>query len=136
MEILKKHEKAIIAIETAWNNGFRLVPSGDMVNIQPMRKDLGPDQVKLISQMLKQNKESIKAVTSDGKGIRETLCNAQETLLRDNGVFLDNLDAWDRLEKAYRMVFPDDASCINGEKGCQDTAIVRCKACEGVNRGV
>ena len=34
------------------------------------------------------------------------------------------------------MVFLDDASCINGKKGCQDAAIVRCKACEGVNRGV
>ena len=136
MENLKKHETGVLAIETAWKNGLRLVPDGDMIDIKPMSTDLDPEQSKLIKQMLKQNKENLRAITSNAKGIRETLCDAQETLLRDNAVFLDNLEAWDRLEKAYRMVFLDDVACINGDKGCKDIAIVRCKACEGVKRGV
>ena len=137
MEILTKHEKGILAIEAAWNNDLRLVPAGDMVDIQPMRKDIDPAQSKLIKQMLKQNKESIKAITSDSKGIRETLCKAQEALSKDNSVFLVSLDLWDRLEKTYRAVFPDDSSCINGEKGCPDHAVFNCTACvKGVKDGV
>ena len=136
METLKTHETGVLAIETAWKNGLRLVPAGNMIDIEAMSTDLDPEQSRLIKQMLKQNKESLRAITSNAKGIRKTLCDAQETLLRDNAVFFDNIAAWDRLEKAYRMVFLDDASCINGKKGCRDTAIVRCKACEGVNRGV
>jgi hypothetical protein len=136
MEILKQQEKGIIAIETAWLNGLRLVPAGDMVDIQPMKNDLDPEQVKLIKQMLKQNAGSIKAITKDAKGIRDTLCKAQETLSKDNSMFLVSLDLWDRLEKAYRAVFPNDSACINGEKGCLDEAIVRCKSCEGVKNGI
>jgi len=136
MEILKALEKGIIGIETAYKNGLRLVAAGSEIDIKPMSKDYDRTQVKLIVQMLQQSSESVKAITADAESIRETLCASQETLLRDNDAFLVSLDLWDRLEKAYRMVFPDDASCINGEKGCQDTAIVRCKACEGVKDGV
>jgi len=136
MEILKALEKGIIGIETAYKNGLRLVAAGSEIDIKPMSKDYDRTQVKLIVQMLQQSSESVKAITADAESIRETLCASQETLLRDNDAFLVSLDLWDRLEKAYRMVFPDDASCINGKKGCRDTAIVRCKACEGVKDGV
>ena len=136
MEILKALEKGIIGIETAYKNGLRLVAAGSEIDIKPMSKDYDRTQVKLIVQMLQQSSESVKAITADAESIRETLCASQETLSRDNDAFLVSLDLWDRLEKAYRMVFPDDASCINGKKGCRDTAIVRCKACEGVKDGV
>ena len=136
MEILKALEKGIIGIETAYKNGLRLVAAGSEIDIKPMSKDYDRAQAKLIVQMLQQSSESVKAITADAESIRETLRASQETLLRDNDEFLVNLDLWDRLEKAYRMVFLDDASCINGKKGCRDTAIVRCKACEGVKDGV
>ena len=136
MEILKQQEKGIIAIETAWLNGLRLVASGDMVDIERMRDDLDPAAVKFTKELLMKNKESIKAITKDAKGIRDTLCKAQETLSKDNSMFLVSLDLWDRLEKAYRAVFPNDSACINGEKGCLDEAIVRCKSCEGVKNGI
>ena len=136
MEILKQQEKGIIAIETAWLNGLRLVASVDMVDIERMRDDLDPAAVKFTKELLMKNKESIKAITKDAKGIRDTLCKAQETLSKDNSMFLVSLDLWDRLEKAYRAVFPNDSACINGEKGCLDEAIVRCKSCEGVKNGI
>ena len=136
MEILKQQEKGIIAIATAWLNGLRLVASGDMVDIERMRDDLDPAAVKFTKELLMKNKESIKAITKAAKGIRDTLCKAQETLSKDNSMFLVSLDLWDRLEKAYRAVFPNDSACINGEKGCLDEAIVRCKSCEGVKNGI
>ena len=136
MEILKALEKGIIGIETAYKNGLRLVAAGSEIDIKPMSKDYDRTQVKLIVQMLQQSSESVKAITADAESIRETLRASQETLLLDNDAFLVSLDLWDRLEKAYRMVFPDDSACIAGERGCLDNAIVRCKACEGVKDGV
>ena len=136
MEILKALEKGIIGIETAYKNGLRLVAAGSEIDIKPMSKDYDREQAKLIVQMLQQSSESVKAITADAESIRKTLRASQETLLRDNDEFLVNLDLWDRLEKAYRMVFPDDSACIAGERGCLDNAIVRCKACEGVKDGV
>ena len=136
MEILKALETGIIGIETAYKNGLRLVAAGSEIDIKPMSKDYDREQAKLIVQMLQQISESVKAITADAESIRETLRASQETLLRDNDAFLVSLDLWDRLEKAYRMVFPDDSACIAGERGCLDNAIVRCKACEGVKEGV
>ena len=136
MEILKALETGIIGIETAYKNGLRLVAAGSEIDIKPMSKDYDREQAKLIVQMLQQSSESVKAITADAESIRKTLRASQETLLRDNDEFLVNLDLWDRLEKAYRMVFPDDSACIAGERGCLDNAIVRCKACEGVKDGV
>ena len=136
MEILKALEKGIIGIETAYKNGLRLVAAGPEIDIKPMSKDYDREQAKLIVQMLQQSSESVKAITADAESIRKTLRASQETLLRDNDEFLVNLDLWDRLEKAYRMVFPDDSACIAGERGCLDNALVRCKACEGVKDGV
>ena len=136
MEILKALEKGIIGIETAYKNGLRLVAAGPEIDIKPMSKDYDREQAKLIVQMLQQSSESVKAITADAESIRKTLRASQETLLRDNDEFLVNLDLWDRLEKAYRMVFPGDSACIAGERGCLDNALVRCKACEGVKDGV
>ena len=136
MEILKALETGIIGIETAYKNGLRLVAAGSEIDIKPMSKDYDREQAKLIVQMLQQSSESVKAITADAESIRKTLRASQETLLRDNDEFLVSLDLWDRLEKAYRMVFPDDSACIAGERGCLDNAIVRCKACEGVKDGV
>ena len=136
MEILKALETGIIGIETAYKNGLRLVAAGSEIDIKPMSQNYDREQAKLIVQMLQQSSESVKAITADAESIRETLCASQETLLRDNDAFLVSLDLWDRLEKAYRMVFPDDSACIAGERGCLDNAIVRCKACEGVKDGV
>ena len=136
MEILKALENGIIGIETAYKNGLRLVAAGSEIDIKPMSQDYDRAQAKLIVQMLQQSSESVKAITADAESIRETLRASQETLLRDNDEFLVNLDLWDRLEKAYRMVFPDDSACIAGERGCLDNALVRCKACEGVKDGV
>ena len=136
MEILKALENGIIGIETAYKNGLRLVAAGSEIDIKPMSQNYDRAQAKLIVQMLQQSSESVKAITADAESIRKTLRASQETLLRDNDEFLVNLDLWDRLEKAYRMVFPDDSACIAGERGCLDNALVRCKACEGVKDGV
>ena len=135
MEILKALETGIIGIETAYKNGLRLVAAGSEIDIKPMSKDYDREQAKLIVQMLQQSSESVKAITADAESIRKTLRASQETLLRDNDEFLVNLDLWDRLEKAYRMVFPGELSCIVGDGGCLAGAVVRCKACEGVRDG-
>lgn len=42
---------------------------------------------------------------------------------------LSNLDLWDRLEKMYRQIVPEDNKCIN-DSGCDEEVLVNCKACE------
>jgi len=140
MDSLKNHEQAIVTIETLKNNGFTLVPliiDGEhRIKMTATRAGIDPDDRELMRTVLLRNKPTVEAVTTNAEGIRDTLCNAQETLSRENREFLDSMDLWVRLEEAFRSVFPGDTSCINGEKGCPDDAIANCTACVGVKNGV
>ena len=141
MDSLKNHEQAIVTIETLRNNGFTLTPliiDGEhRIKMTAMRDGIAPDDRELMRTVLLRNKPTVEAVTTNAEGIRDTLCNAQETLSKENREFLDSMDLWVRLEEAFRSVFPDDTSCINGEKGCPDDAIANCTACaRGVKNGI
>ena len=140
MDSLKNHEQAIITIETLRNNGFNLVPliiDGEhRIKMTAMKAGIDPGDRELMRTVLLRNKPTVEAITTNAEGIRETLCSSQETLSRENHEFLDSMDLWVRLEEAFRAVFPDDISCINGEKGCPDDAIANCTACVGVKNGV
>ena len=135
MDSLKNHEQAIITIETLRKNGFTLVPliiNGEhRIKMTATRAGIDPDDRELMRTVLIRNKPTVEAITTNAEGIRETLCAAQETLSLYNNEFLDSMDLWVRLEEAFRAVFPDDTSCINGEKGCPDDAIANCTACMG-----
>ena len=124
-------------IETARKNNLRVVPrdNGEKVGLVPMNgksSDMTPEekeQSKVVLAILIQHKEAIKNITFDPEATRKTLCAAQEALSEDNRVFLVNLDLVDRLERAYRIVFPEISECIHGEKGCPEDSIVFCTAC-------
>lgn len=87
------------------------------------------EQSKVVLAILRQHKEAIKAITFDPEATRKTLCEAQEALSEANAYVMTHLDLVDRLEKAYRIVFPEISECIHGEKGCPEDSIVFCTAC-------
>ena len=129
---LKDLEKGLECVELAHKNGLLIVPDGKGIGIKrdPEAKDHNQDEVKLVVEILKRNRDDILAVTEDPKRLLEMLSKAQERMSEANRWLLTHIDLWDRLEKAYRVLFPDAEGCVRGEK-CLDDAVVRCKACEG-----
>ena len=65
---------------------------------------------------------------ADPKSIKETLATVQKRMVNGQKYVTDNIDLWDRLEKMYRKIAPEDTECINGE-GCSEEVLVNCKAC-------
>ena len=129
---LRSLEKGIEVIEMAHNNGLRLVPNGDKLQLQknPDAVDYDKHEATTAAAIVKHNSESILAITADQDGTRELLAQSQRRMAEENERFLIDLDLWDRLEKAYRALF-GGTECVMGAAGCQDLAVVRCKACEG-----
>jgi hypothetical protein len=134
---LEQYDLALQCIETARKNNLRVVPrdNGEKVVLVPMNgkaSDMTPEekeQSKTVLAILRQHKESIKAITFDPETTRKTLCDAQEALSEANTYVMTHLDLVDRLEKAYRIVFPEISECIHGEKGCPEDSVVLCTAC-------
>lgn len=157
LEVLKGHADAIKAMEDAALNGVRLIPDNsdkDNPMVTP-DTDLDPGSavVQSIVAVLASKADNIKAITRNPNGLRETLCNAQAAMSKENHGFLVGLGLWTRLEKTYRSLFTSDTACIHGDKGCPDhyeltdaeqrggdeptsAGVVLCTACKGVKNGV
>ena len=136
METLKRYEMGIACIEAATKNGLRFIGSGPDLSItkrMPEIQGYDKEAARLVVDMLKQHREEIKEITSDSEAMRKTLQNGQEALSEAFSHAEVLLDLFDRLEKAYRVVFPEISGCINGEKGCPEGAVVSCTACSGVS---
>jgi len=136
MESLKEYEMGIEAIELATRNGLKFLPSGSDLSIVKQSPEIpgyDRDTAKLVVKMLRNQRENIKAITSDPEGLRKTLQKGQEALSQAYTSAEILLDLFDRLEKAYRVVYPDLKGCIHGEKGCPKEAIVNCTACSEVS---
>jgi hypothetical protein len=129
MATLEEYEIGLICIETAMENGLQLIPKGNEVKMELTDSKADQGQVKLVVDMLKANKSEVLRITSDPIAIRKALCEAQQALSEHNSEVMVLLDRLDRLEKAYRQVFPDDIACINGAAGCPEDSIVFCSAC-------
>ena len=136
METLNGYETAITCIETVDKNGLMFITSGQDLSIAKRSPEIpGYDKeaAKLVVSMVKQHKEAIKALTSDPESIRKTLQNGQIALSEAFNHANTLLDLFDRLEKAYRLVFPDVKACIHDKPGCPKDSIVLCTACSGVS---
>ena len=133
---LKDLEKGLECVELAQKNGLLIVPDGNELGIKrdPDAASHDEDEVKLAVEILKRNRGDILTVTEDPERLRQPLSKAQERMVEANRWLLIHIDLWDRLEKAYRILFPDAEDCIRGET-CLDDAVVRCKACEGEANG-
>jgi hypothetical protein len=135
-ETLESYAIGIACIETATRNGLQLLTSGSELSVTKSMPDIpgyDNESAKLVVKMLRQRKEEIKAITSDQEATRKTLCEGQQALSDAFAHAETLLDLFDRLEKAYRIVFPGTTACIHGEKGCPEGSIVFCTACTGVS---
>jgi hypothetical protein len=133
---LAQYEKGIQLIELATRNGLELIPSGTQLGIRPHEPQVpGYDEqaADIVITLIKRERDHVKAITSDPESMREALCKGQEALSDafKHGETL--LDLFDRLEKAYRIVFPGFESCIHGDSGCPRDSVVLCTACS--NKG-
>ena len=133
---LRDLEKGLECVELAQKNGLLVVPDGKGIGIKrdPEAESSSQDDAKLVVEMLKNNRDDILTVTEDPERLRQTLSKAQERMSEANRWLLTHIDLFDRLEKAYRVLFPDAEGCVRGEK-CLDDAIVRCRACQGETNG-
>ena len=132
---LKQIETGLHLYETVRLNGFTIIPDGADLGVKPP-DTIDPDQREIIIQMLKNNKQDLVALTADLPGIRAMLAATQERMIHAHEWLMDHLDLWDRLEKLYREIAPQDTECIHApEQFCSEAAIVNCKACEGRHDG-
>jgi hypothetical protein len=133
---LKDLEKGLECVELAQRNGLLIMPDGKGIGIKrdPEAEASNQDDAKLVVEILKNNRDDILTVSEDPERLRQTLSKAQERMIEANRWLLTHMDLWDRLEKAYRMLFPDAEGCVMGTT-CLDDAVVRCKACQGETNG-
>ena len=129
METLERYDVGLVCIETALRNKLKLVPSGSEIDIKPAAPDYDREQAALIVRMLQAKRVEVVGITSDPDGVRMALCEAQQALSDINNQCNLLLDRLDRLEKAYRAIFPSITACINGEQGCPEDAVVLCATC-------
>mgnify|MGYP005813998773 CR=1 FL=1 len=130
-------EKGISLIEMAHTSGLRLIPGDGGLKLKqdPDAVNYDKHQATTTAAILKQNSKDILAITTDPDGTRERLVQSQLRMMAAHEWLMTHLDLWDRLEKAYRAVF-STTECVMGADGCQEAAVVRCRACErGVPNG-
>jgi hypothetical protein len=133
---LMDYEAGINAIETATRNGIQLLPSGSELSAAKRMPEIpgyDNESAKVVMGILKRRKEEIKAITSDQEATRKALCKGQQALLEAYNHAGVQLDLFDRLERAFRVVFPGTKACIHGEKGCPEESIAFCSACTRVS---
>ena len=134
---LRPLEKGIELVEMAYTNGLRLIPEGGETKLRkiPDASGYNEEQAKVVVGMLKQNKQAVLDITADPNQTQKLLAQSQLRMINAHEWLMTHLDLWDRLEKAYRALF-ETTECVMGADGCQEAAVVRCRACErGVPNG-
>ena len=128
---LRDLEKGLKCIELARRNGLLVVPRGTELSVKRDTEftDYDDAEATTVFEMLKSNRNDILSVTADPERLRQTLSEAQERMAEANRWLLTHIDLWDRLEKAYRALFPGAEVCVRGTT-CLDDAVVRCRVCE------
>jgi hypothetical protein len=125
---LREMKDALIAIEAAHHDGLRLIPKGNGISVIPADTGYNADEAKIGFALLKKRQESVVGLINE---MPQTLSETQGRMVVAYDWLMDHLDLWDRMEKAYRLIYPEDDTCIRGDAGCLPNAIVCCKKCEG-----
>lgn len=125
---LAEMEPGIRMIETAYQNGLKLVIEGGKVDIAPASNDIDMEQAALVAKILQRNSAAISHIAGDQEKTRALLAETQKTLAEVYWWWSQALDLWDRMEKSYRKIFTDDQRCVAGET-CIEDAVVSCTTC-------
>ena len=128
LEDLRKVETLIGLYEHIQQQGFNLRTNGDMLTIDPP-KNVTKEQSEQITTIVKANKANFISLIGDPESMKANLTRIQKRMVQGQKYVLYNLDLWDRLEKMYRQIVPEDNKCIN-DSGCDEEVLVNCKACE------
>jgi|TARA_Y100000034_G_scaffold28430_1_gene34186 hypothetical protein len=131
-EGIRSFERGVEAVEIVQNHNLRLVPNGKKIDLKPGDNPTSDEDKKFVFAILKNSayRQPLLNLSSEPDAVRKALLAGQKELAQAKESYLFNLDLWDRLEKAYRHLFPEDTSCVCGEEGCVDNSGVCCKACE------
>ena len=128
LEDLRKVETLIGLYEHIQQQGFNLRTNGEMLTIDPP-KNVTKEQSEQITTIVKANKANFISLIGDPESIKSNLTRIQKRMVQGQKYIVSNLDLWDRLEKMYRHIAPEDNKCIN-DSGCDEEVLVNCKACE------
>ena len=126
---------ALHAIEDAYKYKLTIVPSGESgIDIMPPEGDYDKGDVTFSMTSLKEHKSDVmKIANTSPETMRRTLSEAQYALSKEYYHVTHLLDIWDRLERVYRKIHPEDEQCIQ-DGGCLAEALVVCTACERKGR--
>ena len=127
LEDLRKVETIIKLYEYIQDNGFGMTVNGDKLSLEPP-KTIDDKVAQEIVTIVKNNKSNFMNLIADPASVKENLVTVQKRTVHGNRYVLSNMDLWDRLEKIYRLIAPEDTECINGS-GCDEEVLVNCKAC-------
>jgi hypothetical protein len=130
---IKQYELGASAILNAFNNGVVIARAGDRVELRKTSSDT--QLVDLTIKTLKLHKDEVKSIVCDEEKIKQTLCEARTLLLEACRMSEYLIDQLDGIEKAYRLVHPEDSGCIYGDNPCTAEDIVKCTVCAGGQHG-
>tara|TARA_R100001594_G_scaffold116485_1_gene151484 strand:- start:1118 stop:1534 length:417 start_codon:yes stop_codon:yes gene_type:complete len=128
LDDLRKIETLIGLYEHIQQQGFNLRTNGEMLTIDPP-KNATKEQSEQITTIVRANKSNFISLIGDPESMKLNLARIQKRMVQGQRYVLSNLDLWDRLEKMYRQIVPEDNKCIN-DSGCDEEVLVNCKACE------
>ena len=114
---LLRYKDTLDLIEAVHRKGLRLIPSGKLVTvkaIEPPPQGYDQEETRLMVAALAGRRGELIALTSDQEALRQELAEAQQRMAKAYGWLMDHLDVWDRLEKAYRALWPADTRCVCG----------------------
>ena len=128
LEDLRKIETIIQLYEYIQGNGFGLTVNGDKLKLDPP-ENVDEKLAEEIITIVTNNKSNFMILIADPGSVKANLATVQRRTVHGNRYVMSNMDLWDRLEKIYRKIAPEDTECINGS-GCDEEVLVNCKACE------
>jgi hypothetical protein len=109
-------------IELARKYDLLIIPNGRDLGIKrdPEVADFNEGEARRVIEILKRNREAMLSVSGDRERLRQALSNAQERMSEANRWLLTHIDLWNRLEKTYRTLFPEEDGCVRGGKCLDD----------------
>ena len=107
LEDLRKVETIIKLYEYIQDNGFGMTVNGDKLSLDPP-KTIDDKVAQEIVTIVKNNKSNFMNLIADPASVKENLVTVQKRTVHGNRYVLSNMDLWDRLEKIYRLIAPED----------------------------
>ena len=127
---LKQFEKGLVTLESIVFADMRIVRNGSALEVKPPKSGIyNKANVRLLLKVLQSNREDTKPITSDPEGLREALSQSQQRMTDIYKWLCDQFEFFTRIERIYRMLYPEDMVCVRGEEGCQEEHVITCYAC-------